>query len=582
MRSEFPGGPLHKSPVFSSIPDMLATAAERCADKTFVTEPTPNETWRSVSFGEMAKRVDALARAMLTVRKRPVVGVVGANSIDWYTVYLAAMRTGGVVVPIDRQLSIAEMHTILHYSGANMFFFDEEYEEEVLQQVGDSGRKCEMYAMNPTGSTESVQLDDLVRRGEEADVRLPPGYDRESPAAICYTSGTMGQAKGVVLTQRNLLSDVHQTLQFLDLRSEDVFLSVLPVHHTFEGTGGFLTPLAECAEIVVCRGLRYIAEDLVESRATIMLGVPLLWEAMYKRIETSMRSQRGGGIYYRVGMFLSAAAEKLAGRNIRRKVFAPVHEKLGGRARLLISGGAGIDPDVVKGYEKLGFQFIQGYGLTECSPIVSVNRDVANRVGSVGPLLPEMEGRIEDPDEEGVGELLVRGPNIMKGYHENPEATAEVLSEDGWFRTGDFGYIDGDGFLFITGRKKNVIVAKNGKNVYPEEIETLLNRSDLLTESMVLGMESEAKGEEIWAILVPDLDRFIERAEKAGERVEPSQVLEAMRGLVRDYNASQPQYRRIRSFMVREEELPKTTTRKIRRREVMREAGLEREPVYTP
>jgi long-chain acyl-CoA synthetase len=193
-----------------------------------------------------------------------------------------------------------------------------------------------------------------------------------------------------------------------------------------------------------------------------------------------------------------------------------------------------------------------------------------------------MEGRIEDPDEEGVGELLVRGPNIMKGYHENPEATAEVLSEDGWFRTGDFGYIDGDGFLFITGRKKNVIVAKNGKNVYPEEIETLLNRSDLLTESMVLGMESEAKGEEIWAILVPDLDRFIERAEKAGERVEPSQVLEAMRGLVRDYNASQPQYRRIRSFMVREEELPKTTTRKIRRREVMREAGLEREPVYTP
>jgi long-chain acyl-CoA synthetase len=581
VKSEFPGGPLYRAPVFSSIPDMLARAAERAPDKTFVTEPGPNETWRSITYGDMRRRVDSLAGALLRLHDRPVVGVVGRNSIDWYTAYLAALRSGGVVVPIDRQLSTAEMHTILHYSGTNIFFFDEDYEEEILHNVGEPGRKFEMFAMNATGPTESGQLEDLVASAPPG-VGLPLSYDRGAPAAICYTSGTMGQAKGVVLSQGNLLANIRQMLQFLDLRADDVFLSVLPVHHTFEGTGGFLGPLAKCAEIVVCRGLRYIAEDLVQSRATIMLGVPLLWEAMYKRIRAGIRSQRGGGIYYRLGMMISAAAERLAGRNIRRKVFAPVHEKLGGRARLLISGGAGIDPQVVAGYEKLGFKFIQGYGLTECSPIVSVNRDVANRLGSVGPLLPEMEGRIERPDEEGVGELLVRGPNVMSGYHENPEETARVLSGDGWFRTGDFAYFDEDGFLFITGRKKNVIVAKNGKNVYPEEIETLINRSGLLSESMVFGMESESKGEEIWAIIVPDLDRHIERAEARGESLEPEQVVESVRKVVREYNSTQPPYRRIRSFMIREEELPKTTTRKIRRREVMREAGLEREPTYTP
>ncbi len=581
MKAEFPGGPLYKAPVFSSIPDMLVRAAQGAPDKTFVTEPTPNDTWRSITYGEMGRRADSLASAILRCRKKPVVGVVGRNSIDWYTAYLAALRSGGVVVPIDRQLSIAEMHTILHYSGSNIFFFDEDYEEEIIQNVGEGGRKFEMFAMNATGPTDSKQLEDLVASADPK-VELPLSYDREAPAAICYTSGTMGQAKGVVLSQNNLLANVRQMLQFLDLRPDDRFLSILPVHHTFEGTGGFLGPMAKGAEIVVCRGLRYIAEDLVESRATVMLGVPLLWEAMYKRIRAGIKSQRGGGIYYRVGMLVSAAAEKLAGKNIRKKIFAPVHEKLGGRARLLVSGGAGIDPEVVAGYEKLGFQFIQGYGLTECAPIVSVNRDVANRLGSVGPLLPGIEGRIDSPDEEGVGELFVRGPNIMKGYHENPGETAKVLSEDGWFRTGDFAYFDEDGFLFITGRKKNVIVAKNGKNVYPEEIETIINRSDLLSESMVFGMESESKGEEIWAIIVPDLDCFIERAEARGESLEPEQVLETIRGVVRDYNSSQPPYKRIRSFMIREEELPKTTTRKIRRREVMREAGLEREPTYTP
>ncbi len=581
MRGEFPGGPLYKVPVFSSIPDMLVRAGERASEETFVTEPTPSDTWRSITYGEMARRVDSLARALLKCRRKPVVGVVGRNSIDWYTAYLAALRSGGVVVPIDRQLSIAEMHTILHYSGSNIFFFDEDYEEEIIQNVGETGRKFQMFAMNATGSTESRQLEDLVASADPK-VGLPLSYDREAPAAICYTSGTMGQAKGVVLTQNNLLANVRQMLQFLDLRPEDIFLSILPVHHTFEGTGGFLGPLAKCAHIVVCRGLRYIADDLVESQATVMLGVPLLWEAMYKRMRAGIRSQRGGGIYYRVGMLISAAAEKLGGKNIRRKVFAPVHEKLGGRTRLMVSGGAGIDPEVVAGYEKLGFKFIQGYGLTECAPIVSVNRETANRLGSVGPLLPRMEGRIDSPDEEGVGELFVRGPNIMKGYHENPEETEKVLSDDGWFRTGDFAYFDDDGFLFITGRKKNVIVAKNGKNVYPEEIETLINRSDLLSESMVFGMESEAKGEEIWAILVPDLDLFIEWAEEKGESLQPGQVLEAMRKVVREYNSSQPAYRMIKRFIIREEELPKTTTRKIRRREVMREAGLEREPVYTP
>jgi long-chain acyl-CoA synthetase len=317
----------------------------------------------------------------------------------------------------------------------------------------------------------------------------------------------------------------------------------------------------------------------VSSGATIVLAVPLLWEAMYRKIRDGIKARRGGALKFRVGMAVADAIELVSGTSVRKRLFAPVHQKLGGRNRLMISGGAGIDPEVVRGFLKLGFTFLQGYGLTEASPLVSVNRIGANRIGSVGPPMPEIDVRVEEPDEDGVGEILIKGPNIMLGYHNDPEETARVLDAEGWLRTGDFGYLDREGYLYITGRKKNVIVAKNGKNVYPEEIETKIGKSELILECMVFGRESKSKGEEIWAIVVPDTEKLIGRAERDGATLTREFAAEAVRHEIRHFNSTQPIYKHIANFIVRDEELPKTTTKKIRRREILREAGLAPEAV---
>jgi long-chain acyl-CoA synthetase len=567
---------LFEVPVLTTVPDMLQATAQRMPDKTAIIEPQADDSVRRITYRDLREDVDGLARSMLEEHPRPVVGVVGKNSISWATVYLAALRAGGMIVPIDRELPIPEMRAILHYSGANMVFMDCSYLNDF--ESSGHGRGITVVVMNgQAGGFQSIS--ERIFAGRSSDLQLPD-TDAEAPAAIYYTSGTMGSAKGVVLSQRNLLAVVSQELQFVRLLGGDTFLSVLPLHHTYECTCGFLTPLTNGSTYYICRGLRYVGEDIVRSGATVVLTVPLMWEAMYRKIIDGIHAMPGGRLKYRFGMALATAASAVAGQAGRKAVFSQVHARLGGRIRLMISGGAAVDPEVARGFSRFGFTFLQGYGLTEAGPLVSVNREKANRPGSVGPPLAGMEVIIDDPDEEGVGEIVVRGPNVMMGYHNDPEETAKVLDREGWLRTGDFGFLDSDGFLYISGRKKNVIIAKNGKNVYPEEIETRLNRSDCVLESMVFGRESKAKGEEIWAIIVPDSEKLIAQAEERRESLTRELAVEVIGREIRHFNASQPIYKRISSFIIREEELPKTTTRKIRRRDVLREAGLEQEAVF--
>lgn len=576
MKSEFPGGPLLEAPVMTSLPQALTRIAERNPDKVLFHEPDGSGKYRALTYRTFRTRVDSLARSMLDHRTRPVVGVTGNNSAAWCTVYMAALRCGGVIVPIDRELPVQEMLTILHYSGANMVVCDERYTDDFREKL--IGRdNITMVAMGCAHCDGLPVLDDLIRAGAGSAAVLPDTWDIHAPAAIYYTSGTTGQAKGVVLSQHNLMSNISQVSQFIYLSPDDIFLSILPVHHTFECTCGFLFPLINGATIYISRGIRHVAEDLAASGATVLLAVPLLWEAMYRKIMAGIQGVKGGPFKYRLGLTLSALGEAIGRRGIRRKLFSQVHDKLGGTMRLCISGGAGISADVVAGFEKLGFGFLQGYGLTETSPIISVNRVHGNRVGSVGPPLPGIEVRIEQPDLDGNGEIVVRGPNVMSGYHNNPEETAKVLSHDGWFYTGDYGHLDEEGYLFITGRKKNVIVAKNGKNVYPEEIELKIGFDPMVQECMVAGKQTETKGEEIWLIVVPDMEKFIELAESSGDMLTTEFLAEYIRKLVRNFNDTQPIYKRIARFIIREEEFPKTTTKKVRRKEVLKEAGLEEE-----
>jgi len=580
MPRSIPGGPLFEVAVPATIPEMLRATAGKRTDSAAIVEPGLDGSVASMSYGDLLANVESLARSMLAEHPLPVAGVVGRNSISWATAYLASMSAGGVVVPIDRDLPLQEMRAILHYSGANMVFMDSSFHDD-FYSAGHGGGLSVVTMNGPPTRAGSRPLSELIYDGRSSDRELPASIDAAAPAAIYYTSGTMGSAKGVVLSQGNLMAVVRQELQFVRLMPDDVFLSILPMHHTYEATCGFLTPMTNGSTYYICRGLRCVAEDMARSGATVVLAVPLFWEALYRRIMESVRSMPGGRARLAVGKILAGAASAVAGQSGRRLVFAQVHSKLGGRIRLMISGGAGIDPEVSRGFQSLGFTILQGYGLTEAGPLVSVNRERANRPDSVGPPLPGMEVRIDDPDEDGVGEIVIRGPNVMIGYFGDPEGTARVLDSDGWLRTGDFGFLDSDGFLHISGRKKNVIIAKNGKNVYPEELETKLNRVGFILESMVFGRESRTKGEEIWTVIVPDAEKLIALAESTGASLSRGFAEGLIREEIRHFNASQPSFKRISSFILREEELPKTTTRKIRRRDVLREAGLEQEAVIS-
>ena len=577
MNRTIPGGPLNQPPELSSIPEMIHRTAARVPDCIAVKEPAEPGKFRSINYSQLAGNMDWLARGILEVEKRPVAGIVGRNSISWYTAYLAVHRAGGIVVPIDPALPEADMHTILHYSGANMLFHDPDYTGWF-----DGLKDLKQVVMNSGYQEDRTGLSTLLRRGRISRLQLPSSYDCDKPAVISYTSGTTGMAKGVVHSQNSLLSDLRQTVQFINLDENDIFLSVLPVHHLYEGTCGFLLPLSMGAQIAIAHGLRYVAEDLAATQATVVLAVPLLWETMYRRIMDSIKSAPMGSAKLGFGMAVSRASEKLGMKGLRKKLFGKVHERFGGHLRLLISGGAGIDPMVIEGFEKLGFKILQGYGLTETAPIIAANRVNANRYGSVGPVFAEMECRIDEPDAFGIGEIVVRGPNVMLGYYGNPQATTEVLDDQGWFRTGDFGYLDEDGFLFITGRKKNVIIAKNGKNVYPEELETRLNRFAHIRECIVFGKQSETKGEDICALVVPHRDLLIEEAEGEHRKITREDEVKAVREAVKAYNRTAETHKRISSFLISDDELPKTTTKKIKRKAALKEAGIAPGEVFRP
>lgn len=580
---DIPGGPLRDIKRYDTVPLMVRASSLAHGEREFMREFPGDGSPRSISFAALEAGASSFARGLLELGPAPVVAVSGRNGIDWATVFLGTLFAGGVVVPIDKELPPADISGIIHYSGASVFVFDSSMEESVHSHLrSGKGSVCSRYYVMNGESSLFPGFSSLMHKGE---TELPPFADdpdvtSSSVAVISYTSGTMGAAKGVVLSHGNILSDLQMMLASAFIRTDEVFLSVLPFHHMYECVCGFLCPLQHGCTVVISRGLRYIAEDLSANSITLVLGVPLLWEGMYRRIMAQIRSMRGGRAKFALGKTISSVGEFFGASSVRKKVFSAVHSKFGGSLRTLVSGGAALDAEVMRGFGQLGFRMLQGYGLTECSPIVAVCRYNVLIPGTVGPPLPDVEVRIESPDPDGAGEILVQGPNVMQGYHNDPEATAEVLSPDGWFRTGDFGKLE-NGILTVTGRKKNIIVAKNGKNVYPEELEHQLNRNPFIAESLVFGREAPTKGEEIWSIVFPDYDALIALAEEKGEKLTEEFGLSVIRSEIRSVNRRNPSFKRISSYIIRDTEFPKTTTKKIRRPKVLREAGITSERVHS-
>ncbi len=419
-------------------------------------------------------------------------------------------------------------------------------------------------SMEEAWHPDDLTLADLLDRGRSllaGGVRtfVDAVIDPEVMSILLFTSGTTAASKAVMLSHRNICANLQGMCSMLYIGPGDTFLSVLPVHHTYECTCGFLCQIYRGATIAQCEGLRHIVQNMQESKVTIMLVVPLMLELFHRNIMKKAKATPEAARKFNFAIGLTRALRKI-GIDLRRKLFHAVHDNFGGSLKMLICGGAAIDPNIMRDMRDLGVACVQGYGLTECAPILALNRDVYYKDHSAGLPLPGVDVRIVDADENGIGEIIGKGPNVMLGYYENEAATAEAVV-DGYFHTGDLGYIDPDGFVIITGRKKNVIVTKNGKNIFPEEIEALLCRSPLISEALITG-EENGGDVQVVAEIFPDMEGV---AAKAGGPVEPA----ILRGLIQEevtaVNHMLTTYKYIRRFTLRDTEFEKTTSKKIKR-----------------
>ena len=366
-------------------------------------------------------------------------------------------------------------------------------------------------------------------------------------------------SKAVMLSHKNICANLKDITSVIKIDEYDRFLSFLPLHHTFECTVGFLYPVSRGGAIAFCEGIRHIADNIKEYQITAMISVPILFESMYKRVMKSIE-KKGKLKTVKKGIKISQFLLKF-GIDIRKKLFKEIHDTLGGKVRLFVAGGAALDPEAEKGFNELGFTMYQGYGLTESSPVIAAEDDKFQRLGSIGKAFPSLEVKIDNPNEEGVGELLAKGPSIMLGYYNNEEATKETLDEEGFLHTGDLAKIDKDGYIFISGRKKFVIVLKNGKNIYPEELETLISKIEGIKESFVYGKPEPDGDYKICAKIVYDVDIAKEYYKVSNEE----ELKEAIWQEVKKVNKTMPAYKYIREIIITNEELIKTTTQKVKR-----------------
>lgn len=529
-----------------------------------------NGAYDEITYREFANRVDRLAAGLikLGIQRDDHVSVLGENRPEWVISYLAIHRIGAIVVPLDSLLKVPEFRHIIGDAEVKSIITSGKYLGDILEVRDAIGEPTTIICMDDDRARDE---DNVLAMGSVMTDEFPeswPEVTLDDLAAIIYTSGTTGQSKGVMLSQMNLGSDVAGCYQTIIYDENDTFLSVLPLHHTFECTGGFLIPLYGGSSITYARSLksRDIIEDVKNTNASIMLGVPLLFEKMMEGIQRNLAKQPATK---RILINTLFGIEKIGskfGLKLGGKLFHSLRAKAGlVTLRMMIAGGAALPPHVGEWFTRLGFVIFQGYGLTETSPVINVNRLDTIAFASVGPPFPNCEQKIVDP-VDGHGEICVRGPMVMVGYYKNEEATREVIDEDGWFHTGDIGYFDEIDRLFISGRKKNVIVTTSGKNVYPEEVEHYINQSPYVLESLVIGRPIiGTTSEDVYALIVPHYEYFEEQATERGKEFTAEEIETTVRSEVRAMIDQIADYKRPKQFEIRNEEFEKTSTKKIKR-----------------
>lgn len=521
--------------------------------------------YKTYTHSEIRDMINYLGTALINLGlKDKRIAVIGENRYEWELSYLSIVCGTGIVVPLDKSLPANELEELIERSEVEAIFYSKPYEETVEKiKYSEKNKLKHLISMDSKIHTEGIysqkelidQGKELVEKGDRSfiDAKINP----EEMSIMLFTSGTTSKSKVVALSHKNMVSNVMDFASILDVNSDDRILSFLPLHHVFECTVGMLYSLYIGAERAFCQGIRHILENLNEYKTTFAAFVPAIYENMYKNIIKNLEKQSKLEI-----------VEKLMQENKnktmeeKKEIFKDIHNIFGGNIKLFISGAAALDPEVEEAFRNWGINLCQGYGLTETSPVIGVETNENFKVGSIGKSLPHVEAKIAEANEEGMGELVVKGPNVMLGYYNDEKATKEVLN-DGWFRTGDLAKIDEDGYIFICGRKKSVIVLKNGKNIFPEEMEALVNKIEGVKESFIFGKQQSEDKEDIKINVKIIFDREIIKEAYKVEKNE--EIYDVLLDKIKEINQIMPKYKSIKGIIISEEPLLKTTTNKIKR-----------------
>ena len=539
---------------FTDLKDMLNQTGEVYGNRpAYIFKTEEKGKFRTITHKEFRENINALGTTLIQMGlKDKRIAVIGENRYEWEIAYLSIVCGTGTVVPLDKSLPENELESLIERSKAEAIICSQKY-VEILKKTKlkyiismDLENDNDGIISQKRLISEGIQL---VKSGDTSFTNAK--IDNEKMSIMLFTSGTTSISKAVALSHKNICSNLMDISSILDVNSSDVFLSFLPLHHVFECTVGFLFSLYVGAETVFCDGIRHIPENLAEYKVSVMASVPAIYERLFKIIKKHLEKQgKVEQILKDEEKYKDSSMEK------KKEVFKEIHNLLGGNIKLFISGAASLEPSIEEKFRRLGFNMVQGYGLTETSPVVAIGNKKYHKTGSIGKCVPSDEVKLLDINKDGIGELAVKGPNVMLEYYENKEATEKVL-KDGWFQTGDLARIDEDGYIFICGRKKSVI--KNGKNIFPEEMETLINKEDGVEESFIFGkpISKDPNDIKIFVKIVYNKESFEGKTE--------TEIKEYFNEKIKSINKTMPHYKAIRGIIISDKPLIKTTTNKIKR-----------------
>ena len=522
------------------------------------------------TYEQVGNDIKAFATALLNqgLEHKKIV-VIGNNRYEWCISYLAVTSGNMIIVPLDKALPDNEIENLVTRSEAEVAIFDKKYVEVMKKLKKDTNVNLQMLICMDNIKDENIEkFSELLRKGEELLKNGDERYEKveinpEKMSIMLFTSGTTNVPKAVMLSQKNVCANLSDFASWVKLYPTDTLLSFLPIHHTFECTVTFLYGFYSGCTVAFCDGLKYIQKNLAEYKVSVFVAVPLVLETMYKKIQKAIRDQGKEKLINRMikisNGFLKCKID------LRKVIFKQILNNLGGNIRLVLYGAAPMDKETIVGFNNFGIELVQGYGLTETSPVIAAESDKEKKPGAVGLALPSLNVKIDNPDENGEGEILVKGPSVMMGYYHNEEENKRAFV-DGWFKTGDYGYITEDGFIYVTGRKKDIIVLRNGKNVYPQEIENLINKIPYVTESLVYQREKDKTDTMLCAKIVYDKDLIKEALGEKTEKEYKDRIWEK----IKEINKELPVFKHIKNITITTEPLIKTTTQKVKRYEELK------------